>query len=417
VSSVESLHESVPAPVTGLLAHLRAAGHEAYLVGGCVRDLVRGVAVVDFDVATSAEPQVVLQLFPRAIPIGLRHGTVMVPTRSGPVDVTTFRAGPRLEDDLAHRDFTVNALAWEPGSGRVIDPFGGVADLEHGRLRAVGSPEDRMREDPLRALRAARLVATLGLRPDPELERAMPACAAPLATVARERVRRELELLLLAPQPGAGIALLRRTGLEAALLPAAPEAAPVVDALPADLPLRLAGWLRGSDAAAVLARLRFPRRVAARVGRLVAMHPIERGVDPERDVSVRRVMRRAGDEGLGALLALRDAELRASPGGPSAAAALAKLAALRQAIERVRRSGALALRRRDLALDGRAVMRILGCAPGPQVGRALDHLTEQVIRDPSCNRPEALRRLLEEWRARISDASPTKPISARTRGG
>ena len=124
---VDRVPEAVPPAVLSLVRTLADAGHEAVLVGGGVRDLLRGVAVSDFDVATAAPPELVLALFPRAVPIGLAHGTVMVPTRAGPVDVTSYRAGPNLRDDLAHRDFTLNALAWSPEQATLIDPFDGRA--------------------------------------------------------------------------------------------------------------------------------------------------------------------------------------------------------------------------------------------------------------------------------------------------
>ncbi|MEN8160647.1 MAG: CCA tRNA nucleotidyltransferase, partial [Myxococcota bacterium] len=214
------MFDTLPEPVRALLATLTDAGHEAVLVGGCVRDRARGVAIHDWDVATGAPPEQVLALFPRAVPIGLRFGTVMVPTPSGPVDVTHYR-GPTLHEDLARRDFTVNAVAFDTTTGRVIDPFGGLADLTAGRLRAVGSPADRLAEDPLRALRAARIVAELGMTLDPALRDALPGQAEGLAKVAPERIRSELDRLLAAPDPAAGIAVLRGGGLEAALVPGA----------------------------------------------------------------------------------------------------------------------------------------------------------------------------------------------------
>jgi tRNA nucleotidyltransferase/poly(A) polymerase len=239
----------LPSPVLEIVDALGAAGYEAYLVGGCVRDLALGVPVRDFDIASSAPPLAVLERFPRAVPIGLRHGTVMIPTPAGPVDVTRFRAGLRIEDDLAHRDFTMNALAADPRSGQLLDPHGGLADLAAGRLRAVGSAQARFAEDPLRALRGVRLAVAHSLDIDAECESAMGGTREALRRVPRERVRHELERILLAPEAARGIRLLRRLGLEADLLPGAPpDADRVVAALPPDLPLRLAAWLRGTDA-------------------------------------------------------------------------------------------------------------------------------------------------------------------------
>jgi tRNA nucleotidyltransferase (CCA-adding enzyme) len=232
---------------------LAAAKHASFLVGGCVRDLLRGQPPDDFDLATSAQLEQLLHLFPHAVPIGIRHGTVMVPTESGPVDITTFRGGATIENDLAHRDFTLNAMAYEPRQQRLVDPFKGRSDLAKGRLRAVRDASARFTEDPLRALRAARLQATLGLEVDPEIEQAMAEAVEALRNVARERVRRELAATLLAPGAARGLELLRRTGIERDLAPGAAADAPtVVAALPPDLELRLAGWLRGTRAASIL---------------------------------------------------------------------------------------------------------------------------------------------------------------------
>jgi tRNA nucleotidyltransferase (CCA-adding enzyme) len=395
------LLRALPPPVETLARQLHAAGHAAFLVGGCVRDFLRGLAVHDFDLATSASAEQVLALFPRAIPIGLQHGTVMLPTAAGPVDITTFRAGPRLEDDLAHRDFTVNAIAFDLETGRLVDPWDGGADLAAGRLRAVGSAAERLSEDPLRALRGARLVATLGLAPDPSFEAALPRVRPLLAGVARERIRAELVALLLGPGAANGLSLLQRSGLAGLLAPGVLADAPaVVGALPPELPLRMAAWLRGTRTSAVLTALRFPRRLSQRVALLLRIHPIEAAADPESDTSVRRLLQRAGAENVAFLVALRRAELTAGTLAPGfdAPGSLARVAALERAIERVQAAGTLALHRLDLALDGRAVMQALGCRPGRTVGAALRYLTERVLEDPARNTPEALRALLLDWR-------------------
>ena len=388
----------VPSTVRAVVALLTARGHAAYLVGGCVRDLLTGESSGDFDIATSASPEQVLELLPLAIPIGLRHGTVMLPTGDGPVDITSFRAGPDIEADLGHRDFSINAMAFDPEKGALIDPYGGRNDLADRRLRAVGSAEDRFREDPLRILRAARLVATLELTLDPEVEATMAKLRAGLRGVARERVRSEIEQMLLAPNAARGLELLRRTRIEADLAPGtAPDAVAVVGALPTDRDLRLAGWLRGTDAERILRRLRFPRRTAQRVAHLLGHHPIGADLNPKRDAAVRKLIKSAGEKNLAALYTLREVEIGVAEDAVTAAASLDQLRSVRAAIARVRQAGALALRRLDLAIDGREVMALLGCGPGRSVGQALRRLTDRVIEDPALNTPEHLRSLLERW--------------------
>jgi tRNA nucleotidyltransferase (CCA-adding enzyme) len=386
----------VPAPVRHLVASLVEAGHETLLVGGSIRDLISGNPVGDFDAATAAPPEEVLSLFPRAVPIGLQHGTVMVPTESGPVDVTTFRGGGGIEIDLAHRDFTVNAMAYDPATSRLLDPFGGLAHLGDRKLRAVRSAADRFAEDPLRALRAARLVATLGFAVDADIERAMGDVGAALSRVARERVRAELGGVLLGDHAGPALALLRRTGLEADLAPGANvAAAAIVPALPRQLELRLAAWLQGAKAAAILRRHRFGRRRSERVLHLLELQPVEAQTHADREASLRRLIRRAGEDDLALVILWRRIQLSEGEPDPEASAGLDRLEA---ALARVRAAGALALQRQDLALDGREVMTALGCEPGRIVGRALDYLTDRVIEDPASNTPEALRALLASWR-------------------
>jgi tRNA nucleotidyltransferase/poly(A) polymerase len=388
-----------PAAVREVLRTLAASGHEAVLVGGCLRDLRLARPVADWDVATSADPAAVLAIFPRAVPIGLRHGTVMVPSAAGPVDVTSYR-GPDLAADLARRDFTVNAMALALEPPRWLDPEGGLADLAAGRLRAVRCAETRLAEDPLRALRAIRLVAELGLDLDAELAAALPASGRALLALARERVRREIERILLAPNAARALALFHRLGFDRALFvaPLAADAPAVVGALPADLTLRLAAWLRGRDAGALLARLRFPRQRTTEVADLVRHHPIER----DRSASdLGRLLVRVGRVGVERLLVLREAEL-ASDAAPSAAhaEARARIAELRAAAHAIDRSGVLADGRPRLAVGGAEVMAWLGVTAGPEVGRALRFLTLEVLRDPDRNDPETLRGLLAAWRTR-----------------
>jgi tRNA nucleotidyltransferase (CCA-adding enzyme) len=168
----------VAAPALEVCRRLAAAGHTAHVVGGCVRDVLLGRPAKDWDVATSALPEEVQKIFRRTIPTGIAHGTITVLVGKEHVEVTTYRGegaysdarrpdhvvfGVTLEEDLARRDFTVNAIAYDPLGDVLVDPFGGRIDLDARLLRAVGDPEARFREDGLRVMRAVRFAATLEL--------------------------------------------------------------------------------------------------------------------------------------------------------------------------------------------------------------------------------------------------------------
>jgi tRNA nucleotidyltransferase/poly(A) polymerase len=381
---------------------LSGDGHRAALVGSCVRALLAGAIASDFEVASSAPVERVLALFPRAIPIAPRDGTVMVPTPAGPVNVTRFRGGARLEDDLARREFTIDAIAYDPiaeGGAAFVDPEGGIRDLEAGRLRAVGPARVRLEEDPLGALRAARLVAELGLEASAELEDAMARVRTALASAAAPRIRQEISRLLLAPRAGAGLDLLRRTGVEATVAPGVlADAAGLVDHLPTELPLRLACWLRATRAAKILIRIRFSAPVVREVESLLALHPLDRHLSPSRSSELRRVIHRSGEAHLDRLFALREAELASGCVSRNQAEVVrSRLASLRVGLERARSAGEEALRRTRLSIGGREVMEVLQVGPGPVVGRALRYLDDRVQEDPSCNTEERLRELLRAW--------------------
>ncbi len=206
----------LPAQVERAIALLQSAGREAYVVGGAVRDAVLGAEVHDWDLTTSALPEELVQIFCRypVAETGLRHGTLTVLLDGLPLEITTYRTDGTytdhrrpdtvcftrsLREDLARRDFTVNAMAYAPGSG-LTDPFGGREDLARGVLRCVGDPERRFREDALRILRGLRFASVLGLEPEENTERALRRCGPLLRAVAAERVRTELTGLLLGEQ-------------------------------------------------------------------------------------------------------------------------------------------------------------------------------------------------------------------------
>jgi poly(A) polymerase len=217
-----------------IVGTLRAAGHQAWLVGGCVRDLLLGIHPKDFDVATSALPDQVIALFPHAGLVGAHFGVVLVHRDSAAVEVATFRsdhayedgrrpAGVRFESDprqdVLRRDFTINGLLMDPADGRLLDFVGGRADLERRIVRAIGRPDARFAEDHLRLLRAIRFAARLGFEIEPETFQAIERNHAAILRVSAERVRDELVRILTEGGARRGFELLDAAGLLADLLP------------------------------------------------------------------------------------------------------------------------------------------------------------------------------------------------------
>ena len=205
----------IPEQVNTILDKLHQSGHEAYVVGGCVRDALLGREPNDWDITTSALPSEVKEIFPRTIDTGLKHGTVTVLIGRESFEVTTYRVDgvyedgrhpkqvtftPSLSEDLRRRDFTINAMAYDPGSG-LVDLFGGQEDLTDGVIRAVGDPVQRFTEDALRILRAFRFAAQLGYSIDPETLRAASSLSRNLEKISSERIREELEKILLSDNP------------------------------------------------------------------------------------------------------------------------------------------------------------------------------------------------------------------------
>lgn len=379
--------------VIGRLDEVSGGEERSFATGEPLHALLCGIAPPAVLVTSEAPPAAALRRLPRAVPVAPALAVVAVPTPTGPVDVAFV---DDVEEWLARRCFRVHAVGWDPLRARWIDPHGGLADIEAGTLRCVGSAQAALARDPLASVRAGRLVATFGVRADPDLETALRASVPVLHEADRTRLRSELFRTLLGEHAGEALALWERTGVQARLAPGAlPDAPAVVPALPPDRALRLAAWLRGARAQRLLQRWRVPRPLASRVSLLLRHHPVELQAEPRRDASVRRLLARAGSE-LAGLLALREAELRLLP-GRDADAARKRLDALRAAVERVREARRRAAERTRLALDGDAVMAALGCGPGPHVGRALRHLTEWAAAEPGRNRETTLRAELRRW--------------------
>lgn len=389
----------IPPALREVARILHEAGHEVVMVGGAVRDVLLGRPHGDWDLATSATPDEVQALFKRTIPTGIAHGTVTVVMGRGAekihCEVTTFRGEGRYEDgrrpsevrfhrdlreDLARRDFTVNAFAWNPIREIFYDYFDGLADLARGVIRAVGDPAQRFREDGLRAMRAVRLCAVLEYRLDPDTAAAIGGALDVLDKVSRERVHVELFKLLAAARPMLGLIPMADTGIWPRVL--APMPRPEIDAaidhverLPRDPVIRLARllWpLRGDRKTieAVVDRLRPSREERARV--LALTSPELEALTTARDpVTIRRILARLGRKYVEDAIALHSWEW-------------AQAVTIEEAI----RDAPLAVA--ELAVRGDDLVRAGLGTPGPALGRTLAALLDWVLEDPRRNTAEQL---------------------------
>jgi tRNA nucleotidyltransferase (CCA-adding enzyme) len=413
--------------VLDIARRLETAGFEAWCVGGAIRDALLGGHPLDWDLATSATPKEVIDLFGRrrTIPVGIDFGTVSVLDEAGVAhEITTFRRdvrtdgrhaevefGVSLTDDLARRDFTINAIAYRPRTRELQDPFGGRDDLEAGVVRAVGDADQRMREDRLRALRAIRFAARYGFRIDPATRAAIEASAPFLTRLSAERVQQELvKTMEQVERPAAALRLWKETGALAVLVPALAEidvaALAALDVLPRDrgtrpMPQRTANRLAALflDVPVVQGRraltdLRLPKHQIAWVAALAEAwqsmrHEMAKALasGSPSDEQVRRWLARLGRLHAGAFLRIASARWEAAraAGEPAPSAA-----AVRAVHRRMRRSMYRdAIQIADLRIGGDELRR-LGIPAGPIYAKILQALLDRVLEDPARNTPEAL---------------------------
>jgi tRNA nucleotidyltransferase (CCA-adding enzyme) len=430
----------IPEFIRDLLETLHASGHQAYVVGGAVRDFCQHRMVTDWDVATSATPKEIKSTLRALRHFSLKHGTVTLVHSGRCYDVTSFRGskgyGVSLEEDLGHRDFTINAMAYDENRKRILDPHRGRDDLLRRVVRAVGNPEERFREDPLRLLRAVRLAAELGFHIESKTLETIAKMAGELNSVAPERIREELMQILLFKTPSVGFNLMHRVGLLKHILPELlegyrkkqdpshrytiykhiVETLDLVEAVPV---LRLTALLHdigkprvrrkvdgefsflGHEQKSVelgrqiMKRLKFSRDIIERVSDLIAHHMRMVEYDSTwSDGALRRLIRGVGSENMDHLIAFREADIRAHGMGDDKTDLFSDL---RMRIEVVRREG-LVQSPGDLAIDGYEVMEILGLPEGPEVGKILEELLNKVTEHPNLNRRGGLIALLYQMR-------------------
>ncbi|RKI71509.1 HD domain-containing protein [bacterium 1xD42-67] len=441
------MRSEIPAGARRILEALTSAGYEAYLVGGCVRDLLRGVEPHDWDICTSARPEETEKCFAgqRIVETGLKHGTVTVLEEGEPYEITTYRTeGPysdsrrpdyvefvsSLEADLARRDLTMNAIAMGL-EGDLRDPFGGEDDIGSGLIRCVGEPTHRFQEDGLRVMRALRFAAVFGYGIEARTAQAIHENCHMLERVAAERIDAELCRLLVGQHVGD---VLRQ--YPDVLCQFWPQLGPLigleqnnpwhcwggwehtihtVEAAPADLILRLAMLLhdigkpacRSTDedgidhfyghpavsaklADEMLRALRFDNRTREQVVTLVERHDVQ---IPLRSQAVRKWLSRLGPETFFQLLEVKRAD-NMGQARELVRDRLAELDALQAKAEEILAQGQC-FSLKDLAVNGRDVIAA-GIAPGPEVGRTLNALLERVVCGEAENQREVLLGLLRK---------------------
>jgi len=435
-SSAEARVSGIPEVVTFIIERLKADGHEAYIVGGAIRNTCLGRPVTDWDVATGASPAQIKSVFEDERCFALKHGTVTLMRSGRPFEVTSFR-GPEasLADDLSRRDFTIDAIAFDPEKNELLDPHGGLLDIQRKRIRAVLDPAARFREDPLRLLRAVRLATTLGFQIETETLKCLKEMAPMLQRAAKERIREEFLKILMSPKPSHGFNLMVKTGLLKETVPELlegvrkrqnhhhrytiykhiMETTDRVDASPilrltalfhdiakprvrkkVDGRWRFSGHEASSAdlAADIMNRLKFSRRVIDPVVSLIRHHVI--GYGPQwSEGAVRRLIRRVGPENIRNLIEFRKADVLAH------GLNLQEIELLRELEARVKTAmeDAPPMETRDLAINGHTVMETLGIQPGKEVGKILAELMEKVTDHPHLNTNKQLIAIVEKMKA------------------
>ncbi|OGZ26955.1 MAG: hypothetical protein A2365_01505 [Candidatus Nealsonbacteria bacterium RIFOXYB1_FULL_40_15] len=433
----------IPDNVKKILKKIKKEGWQAYLVGGCVRDLEMEKTPKDWDVATDAVPEEIQKIFPESF-CNNEFGTVNV---SG-VEITPFRTEEKytdkrhpdkvkwsknIEEDLARRDFTINAMALGADEKTIIDPYKGKEDIKRKIIRAVGSPEDRFEEDSLRMMRAVRIASVLGFKIEPKTSSAIKKNSSWITSVSKERIRDELSKAIMSENAAPGIELLRELRLLEHIIPELLEGYKVgqnkhhlydcyehsIKSLDYsakkgfNFHVRMASLMhdigkprtkqgKGEKATfynhelvgarmtrEIMQRLKFPKKDIEKVERLVRYHLFYYNVGEVSESSVRRLLRNAGPENIEELLQVRYAD-RVGSGCPKAEPY--KLRHLKYLIDKVSKDP---ISVKMLKVNGQDIMEMLSLKPGPAIGKILDILLGEVLKDPSKNDKDYLKKEIE----------------------
>jgi tRNA nucleotidyltransferase (CCA-adding enzyme) len=391
----------IPQSVIDVISALQVKGHKAYMVGGCVRDMMRGAIPKDWDVATSAKPEEVVAIFPKVIPTGIEHGTVTVmietkvPGLKEGIEVTTFRSegaytdGRRpdtvtfetdIEADLSRRDFTINAMAYDPSAGVLVDPFGGAEDLKERLVRCVRKAEERFGEDGLRIIRAIRFATTLNFTLDEATANAIAGALPVFEKVSMERKRDEfLKILTSTTNAVRGVSILHRQGLLKLLVPELTTDQPVfaLSSVSPVIETRLAVLLSNvQNPRPALERLKLPTKTIERVLVLIAHK-----VPPKFNDTNKKVREWIRDVGPSERSLEQQFEV---------CEALDFECSNAKVRAEILRKDPLTVK--QLAVTGDDVMAVVG--KGKAVGEGIRFLMDKVLADPTLNTKEKLLGLL-----------------------
>ncbi len=435
-----------PKNVIKIIKTLKKNDCQAYIVGGSVRDLLLGIPVMEWDITSSANPNEVKKLFKKVVPTGIKYGTVTVLLGKEKYEITTFRSDEKYVDgrhpknvvftndihqDLSRRDFTINAIAYDPIEDKLIDDFNGKKDLTKKMIRTVGDPVDRFSEDGLRSVRACRFAAKLEFKIEPKTLAAIPKTLKVTKKVALERIHDEIVKLMAAKKPSIGFELMRRSGILKLIIPELVKTYRVkqppkfhkydvywhslysCDAAPAgDIILRMAALLHDIGkpkckvgytfyqhdkvgcqmTEKILKRLKFSNDAIKKITNLISHHMFNYTSDWS-DAAVRRFIRRIGGAGtVNDLFALRNADTSAMEREIGSD----YLAELKRRIKKIL-NAENALHIKDLEIDGKDVMHVLKIKPGPEVGKILNNLLEEVLDRPTMNRRAVLLKMIKGY--------------------
>lgn len=387
-----------------VLERLEDSGHKAYLVGGCLRDMMMGRQPHDFDIATSAEPETVMSIFSdfEVIPTGIKHGTVTVMIDGEPIEITTFRKDSdysdgrrpdsitftdKIEDDLSRRDFTINAMALGL-DGEIVDPFGGKSDIKSRVIRTVGSAEDRFSEDGLRILRAIRFASVLGFTIERETKEAIHKLSRMLDKVSFERVFSEMSKIILSEKPSIQLRefkdVFSRVAPELAGIKDFEHTLETLDRVEPELALRFTALLHtlGEEQAdSVLRKLKSDGATIQKVTKLVRFFDTD--IDSSK-VAVKKLMSKMGESDFFSLIKLKIADK------PEKTVELEKA---KQIAEKVI-ADKECFKLKDMAVKGDDLIKS-GMAMGPEIGKTLSMLLDKVISEEIANDKDSLMQIIK----------------------